>query len=580
MPTFTTKLGLGKPVPQADYDYGNIENPNLDILDDALLSGNINALGTISFTDHGDGTVTFSGSGSSESFVTASGHLQAQITANAQNVNASTGAFSTSLTVSGQPVALGAGVSDPLSIGTINVATSLTVSGVPVDIAGGGGGGSDIEDINGISSGSVTIAGAGGISVSTLGQTITVDGTAVPTSSVTASGSLRRAVAALLSNQSIAHSTVTHVAWDTEVLDIGGWYTTSSGNVMTVPPGVSLVRIQAQVRWAALVQPARMQFILQKNGQNVTGALPTAQTSIEFQSGDTGNNALPIQLVSTYPIPCTSGDQFNFTVVQTNGTSSTRDISGAASNWFAIEEVIGGFDNITVVTGTVTGKLVVARGPTAAGTEFMEVYVDDRRGIFHVVQDEAGGAAGGFQFDLGGNVDNIDSFIVSQNSDLQPNPSNVLFIVRPDGTVGIGDPDPTSALEVTVTGTNVEALGLTLKEGQTGSEWRVIDINANANTANQNTISWQFDSIAPSAGPAIGATRPDAASTDLVFSATNSDSRVELLRLDGSANAVDLAEDLLVQGTRVNVVNLPTASGGLASGDLWRDGSGFVRITP
>ncbi|MBD3260425.1 MAG: hypothetical protein GF334_01885 [Candidatus Altiarchaeales archaeon] len=51
---------------------------------------------------------------------------------------------------------------------------SLTISGIPVSI--GGSGGSNIDDINGISSGSVVIEGAGDVNTTTVGNTITVSG--------------------------------------------------------------------------------------------------------------------------------------------------------------------------------------------------------------------------------------------------------------------------------------------------------------------------------------------------------------------------------------------------------------------
>ncbi len=96
-------------------------------------------------------------------------------------LNLGTGNFSISLTISGVPVSTGteATVPDPLNIGTGNFSTSLTISGVPVSTGTGGGGGSNIDDINSISSGSITIAGSGGIAVNTVSQTITIDGSSI-----------------------------------------------------------------------------------------------------------------------------------------------------------------------------------------------------------------------------------------------------------------------------------------------------------------------------------------------------------------------------------------------------------------
>lgn len=123
------------------------------------------------------------------------------------NVTAASGTFSDGLTVSGSPVVTGTQIPDPLFIGTVEVADSLTVSGVavPLEVTQTGpnddivaisgsfsqsltvsgvpvvtgtvtGDGSNIDDINGISSGSITIQGAGNVDTATVGNTITVSG--------------------------------------------------------------------------------------------------------------------------------------------------------------------------------------------------------------------------------------------------------------------------------------------------------------------------------------------------------------------------------------------------------------------
>ncbi len=61
MATNTPKLGLKKPIPNVETDWGSRLNESLDILDDAMLTVNVAGKGTVTVTDDGSGNVTISG---------------------------------------------------------------------------------------------------------------------------------------------------------------------------------------------------------------------------------------------------------------------------------------------------------------------------------------------------------------------------------------------------------------------------------------------------------------------------------------------------------------------------------------
>jgi hypothetical protein len=64
VPVLTPKLGLKKPVPNTETDWGFRYNESLDILDDAVLVSNTTGAGTVTVSDDGLGNVTISGSSS------------------------------------------------------------------------------------------------------------------------------------------------------------------------------------------------------------------------------------------------------------------------------------------------------------------------------------------------------------------------------------------------------------------------------------------------------------------------------------------------------------------------------------
>ena len=62
MGTLTPKLSIQKPTPNVEEDWGFRQNENADLLDDAVLTANLNSGGNVVITDDGLGNVTISGS--------------------------------------------------------------------------------------------------------------------------------------------------------------------------------------------------------------------------------------------------------------------------------------------------------------------------------------------------------------------------------------------------------------------------------------------------------------------------------------------------------------------------------------
>jgi hypothetical protein len=63
----TPKIQLRKPIVNSELDWGLRLNESLDILDDAILAGNLLGSGTITIFDDGSGNITISGSTSASS---------------------------------------------------------------------------------------------------------------------------------------------------------------------------------------------------------------------------------------------------------------------------------------------------------------------------------------------------------------------------------------------------------------------------------------------------------------------------------------------------------------------------------
>jgi hypothetical protein len=123
-------------------------------------------------------------------------------------------------------------------------------------------------------------------------------------------------------------TSITAITWDTEVYDIGDWHeSVTNPSYLTVPAGVSKVRLQGQVKLGSITADMWTRLVIHKNG-----AIFDGHAEVTVESGVTSpaiNIVSPVYDVS-------EGDDFQLKL--TLETDTSVDIE-ADSSWFAIEKV-------------------------------------------------------------------------------------------------------------------------------------------------------------------------------------------------------------------------------------------------
>jgi hypothetical protein len=138
--------------------------------------------------------------------------------------------------------------------------------------------------------------------------------------------SFRGALATLATARPIASSSTTPVAWSAVDIDTDGFWAAGSPTRLTVPEGVSRVRLQGNVRWQNNGTGIR-HLSITRNGADFPGQPMMRQAS----GGLVGQN------LTTPGIAVRTGDYFELTALQNAGT--TVDIEASVQSWFAIEVV-------------------------------------------------------------------------------------------------------------------------------------------------------------------------------------------------------------------------------------------------
>lgn len=128
------------------------------------------------------------------------------------------------------------------------------------------------------------------------------------------------------SNQSISNSTATAIQWQIEDYDNGNWWTSGSSTRLTVPSGISYVRISANVVWAGASGGFR-QLSINKNGSSVRGG---GREVVDAATG-IGHS---LNVVSA-PMAVSPGDYFEIIVQQNSG--SAINITSGNSVYASIE---------------------------------------------------------------------------------------------------------------------------------------------------------------------------------------------------------------------------------------------------
>ncbi|GIW56418.1 MAG: hypothetical protein KatS3mg082_2822 [Nitrospiraceae bacterium] len=147
---------------------------------------------------------------------------------------------------------------------------------------------------------------------------------AAPEAAVTGGG-FRGALVNLTAAEPVPTSTDTVLAWDAAVYDTDGFWSASNPTRLTVPAGVSRVRLKGNVHWDSGGTGYR-HIWAHRNGALFPGA------GRESDEGDSG-----VQNFACAVVPVVAGDSFELIALQTSG--STMNVLAADDSWFAIEVV-------------------------------------------------------------------------------------------------------------------------------------------------------------------------------------------------------------------------------------------------
>jgi hypothetical protein len=228
--------------------------------------------------------------------------------------------------------------------GTVSVAS--TVSQVT---------GASIKAGTALSSGSTlavgtnaTVGGTLGVTGATAVAAITASGAAVLQSTLAVTGqvtvanlsasgtlggvlSYRGARVYKSTNQSLSNASATLVTWDSESHDTSTIHDNSTNNSrLTVPAGVTRVRVNAFVSFQANTTGERLVYLLKSNSVNYDGYVEVIQAAVQLAGYKTN-----VQLASPV-LTVTAGDYFEVMAYQ-NSTGALNVAGGNEASWFALE---------------------------------------------------------------------------------------------------------------------------------------------------------------------------------------------------------------------------------------------------
>jgi hypothetical protein len=123
------------------------------------------------------------------------------------------------------------------------------------------------------------------------------------------------------------------VTWDTDVLDVGGWHDTGSNTSrLTVPSGVSYVRVAAGVSVNNLTAANDVTIWVEKDGDNVAA---TRHVNLPVAIVDTSTITSAHLCLVSGPIPVVAGAYFELRLSIPGDSSVTFE----DYNWFSIEKL-------------------------------------------------------------------------------------------------------------------------------------------------------------------------------------------------------------------------------------------------
>lgn len=139
--------------------------------------------------------------------------------------------------------------------------------------------------------------------------------------------SFQGALAVLTAAESIPDATNTAVPFDAESYDIGGWWASGNPTRLTVPSGVTLVRVTAGVFFNANATGQRLMRLF-KNGAAVLGGFSERQDACSASSSDMSASSAVLQV--------SAGDYFELIVNQNSGAALNL-LDAGTGTWMCIE---------------------------------------------------------------------------------------------------------------------------------------------------------------------------------------------------------------------------------------------------
>ena len=142
-----------------------------------------------------------------------------------------------------------------------------------------------------------------------------------------AHGGARGALVNLATSQSIPNRTYTKIAFDNVVYDTDGFFSSNQPTRLTVPSGISKIKVLANIEWGINSNGYR-EIKIRKNNVPENHGLPEDRRQAMNRSN--------VNLSSSV-IQVTQGDYFEILVYQDSG--GALDIHGNYPTWFSIEVI-------------------------------------------------------------------------------------------------------------------------------------------------------------------------------------------------------------------------------------------------
>ncbi len=155
------------------------------------------------------------------------------------------------------------------------------------------------------------------------------------------------AMVRLSANEVITTSSTTNIPWDVEVYNEGAWWVIGAPTKLTVPAGVTKVRLSVGLHWVTSFTADRVLVRLVKNGGDTGIVLPAADWVITGSVGRT--------FVSP-PLDAVEGDDWEVEVWHSFGSNATIEAVNGAGNY----QTYFGIEAIETVAPSVTPRGALA----------------------------------------------------------------------------------------------------------------------------------------------------------------------------------------------------------------------------